>query len=320
MRNTTDSDDYRLHFSLAMMYLLRVLIQAETNEKRQTKKRLVLAQKHGRWQRHFGDKIATDLTSEAVILALLPTTWEKYKAMLLLIDLTYCDPFAPYELKFKRQDLHQGLCQLAQHMGLDAGVVENIEATYLQAHRSQWRLRWKLLAMFSVFGLLFLFTGKGIQFVIRQTVQSLRGGFSALTPDYGLSLLSGGNLAIFGEAMAGGLWLVNQDKLSNDSNSGLPVPLLFRLLQSQDIKQELIKFQVTFKWVMLEYHYDEAVAMIETLSQRQDSLAARIEREKDQNEKRAKRITEIKSTYFHVQQTLKWARQQLAEKQASSQP
>ena len=298
-------DNYSFYISIATLYLLYELIECEKNEKRKNKKQRVLAQKKARLQQFFTDVSDDSLTQENIAQQ-LPKEFSREKATVFLIDLIYCDPFAPFDLKFKNNDLDKALLKLAGCINLSGEDVTRIQDSYQQAHRSHWHLQWKLLAFISLFGIVFLITGKGIQFLIRQSIQGIKGGVTAFSPDYGLSGLAGGNLAVFGEEMAGGRWLITDvKKVVDDSNSGFYTPPLLRLLKSSDIKQELIKLQVTFKEVLLD-NQQQAQTIIDTLNKQQTKLEGRIEVEKNQNEKRSSRIQEVKNTHRYVEQTLKW--------------
>jgi len=229
-------------------------------------------------------------------------------AKALLIDLSFSNPFSPYQLEYKEKDLLKIAKQIGECVGLKSDAIEAIWKTRKEALDSHSEIAWGKIMMFAVGGAAVLATGG---WMAAPALAAYLGGSAGLAGaaavSYGLALLGGGSLALGGMGMAGGLWLVTGAGAIGGIMLGGGGAMLVQL-GSGAAKVELVKLQVSFKEITLSGQVDRAISQnaILKLLEEQNELKLKLEEEQSLNDKNSSRIKEIESILETMDKSINW--------------
>ena len=235
-------------------------------------------------------------------------------AQTLLVDLSFGDPFAPYELKTSDDDMREALESVADDLGVPRSFVEEIADVRKEALRAH---RWKLGGRHVAFGLLGagLFAAGGWMFApaLGAALGSAAGLGGAAATNFGLALLGGGSLAAGGAGVAGGMAVVTGVSAGIGAVGATGASVLHSL-GAQGAKEELVKLQTTYKAVLLHSQQDraKAKAVVTKLAQQQSSLEKDLARERQLNDENAERLKDLERTIEHVENAVEWMREEAA--------
>jgi hypothetical protein len=313
---TERNDDYTYHLAMGSHALAQRLTQLETNAERKERKERVLARKTELLVATYPEDVG-DLEPTAQFSA-LPSRLGQHEdedtRRTLLIDLTFSDPFAPYELEFKRSDMDQALGEVARTLGLSVADVKAIRATQAAAIRAHILTKGVKVTAVGVGAAVVLGTGA---FFIAGPVGSLIGMYAGLSgaaaTNFGLALLGGGSLAAGGLGMAGGMAIVTGVG-ATAGFVGVSGAALMMELGAARSRAELVKLQVAYKEVLLHNQADMAKAqlVIKDLAEQLDQLRGQLEIERTLNDRNAQRLKELKETIQAVERSLDWMQKQRA--------
>lgn len=204
---TTDKEFAALT-AAASTILARELTRVETNAERKAKKQRVLDKKWDCFVRTFPE-LAAEVPSLADLDALVRRGLPLDRAITLLVDLAFSDPFSPYELKFKPKDFHNSLVSVASLLGVSEERVEQLEKTQKDAMRAHKHVAWGKVVLWGAGGTIVLAVGGWIAAPwIAGGIGAAAGLTGAAATAHGLAVLGGGSLALGGFGMAGGMWIV----------------------------------------------------------------------------------------------------------------
>jgi hypothetical protein len=135
--------------------------------------------------------------------------WEPKWKDLLLIDLIFASPFAPYEIKSDEKEKEIGLQPLALAFGVPISRFERMCAARREAIKVHRQVDWLRIGIISAGAIAICAAGGWLAAPMLGTALGTAAGLSgAAAVAHGLALLGGGALAAGGAGMAGGVWLV----------------------------------------------------------------------------------------------------------------
>jgi len=228
----------------------------------------------------------------------------------LLIDLSFSNPFSPYQLAYKEKDLLKVTKEIGECLGLESDAIEGIWKTRKEALDSHSEIAWGKIMMFAVGGAAVLATGG---WMAAPAFAAYLGGSAGLAGaaavSYGLALLGGGSLALGGMGMAGGLWLITGAGAIGGIMLGGGGAMLVQL-GSGAAKIELVKLQVSFKEITLSGQIDRAISQnaINKLVVEQKELERKLKEEQSLNDKNSARIKEIETILETMGKSINWMR------------
>jgi hypothetical protein len=321
-RNTTplgnpdDHPDYALALGLSSYYVAERVAVVQGNDTRKKAMRRVAQLKLENVHESFPRCVAqvTNQTSAASRLEGLKLG--SPEARTLLIDLSFSDPFAPYEFTdYDRDaDMRKALKDLAPRIGCDASEIDNIEQIRREATKAHEHRNVLLMAAFGIGGAAILAVGG---WMAAPAIAAYLGGAAGLTgaaaTAHGLALLGGGTLAAGGFGMAGGMLVVTGAGAVLGGVAGAGGRLLFQL-GAAAASAELVKLQVTFKAVLLQGQADikKAQAVIKSLYERERELDEILTEERKLNQENAKRVKEVEKIIEAVIRSRGWMEEELA--------
>lgn len=299
----------RLAVAAATYQLADHLTRAETNEDRQKKKKRVLGLKRKTLESAFPDETATvDLSRPGSALGLLPAKLRRQDVLPLIIDISFCDPFAPYQLKYKDSDFKEALAGVAKRMGLTTADVDAIDKTKKSAFKAHKHIAWTKIALYTVGGGVVLALGGWIAApAIGAAIGGGAGLAGAAATAHGLAILGGGSLAMGGAGMAGGMALVvGAGGVAGGALMGGGTLLL--QLGAANAKVELVKLQTTFKLSLLatQTQAKKAQEVVKSLTAQKSDIKKELKRERELNDKGAARIKNLESTVQALEDALSW--------------
>ena len=309
--------DYTYYLSMGSLALAQRLTQLETSPSRKERKARVLARKTellvATYPEDLGDLEPT------VQFSALPSRLGQHEdestRRTLLIDLTFSDPFAPYELKFERSDMDKALAELARTIGLSAADVKAIRDTQAAAIRAHLLTKGVKIAAAGAGAAVVI--GAGAFFVaapvIAGAIGTAAGLSGAAATNFGLALLGGGSLAAGGSGMAGGMAVVTGVGAAAGF-TGVSGAALMMELGAVRSRAELIKLQVAYKEVLLHNQTDiaKAQSVMKDLVRQLDELRDQLEIERTLNDRNAHRVKELEKTVEAVEHSLGWMKKQRA--------
>ena len=248
--------------------------------------------------------------------------WPKDEAITFIIDLAFANPFAPYELQYRRGEFKKGLGYVGQIVGLEPVDVERVLRTQDEALKAHHHIDWARITLFGIGGLIVLGVGGWLLAPgIGMAIGAAAGLSGAAATSHGLAILGGGSLAAGGAGMAGGMWLVTSTGAAIGILSSGGATLLLQL-GAANARIELTKLQVSYKELILgnQMELKKAQEVIKSLSQRRDEILQRIEEERELNEANAGRLKDMEETLRAVEESLRWMKKAEAPgKQGSNQ-
>ena len=311
-----DYPEYPLAVALGSYFLALRIADVQGNDLRKKRMRKVAEKKRELVAETWPDYAHITRKPAAVGAALRALKLETAEARTLLIDLSFSDPFAPYEFHDynEEDDLEGALKDLAPHVGLSADFVDHLGETRRDATKVHKRRNLALTAAFGIGGAIVLAVGGWMAApAIAAYLGAGAGLAGAAATAHGLALLGGGTLAAGGFGMAGGMMIVAGTGAVLGGVAGVGGHALFQL-GAAGAQSELIKLQVTFKTVLLEGHADtrKAQAVIKGLHTRQQELTRLINQERELNQENAKRVKELEKILVSLERSERWMRDEIA--------
>ena len=152
-----EPEEYSQAIAAATLLLAKGLVNAEKNSTRQEKLRSVMQIKLDLFYQAFSSERRSDWADAQ--RNFLQNALSKQKAVMLIIDLSFANPFAPYELKFKDSDLKTYIKTVAAVVGVSNEKVDSIFRTRTDANKVHRRISYGTLAVVTVVGVLVIATG-----------------------------------------------------------------------------------------------------------------------------------------------------------------
>jgi hypothetical protein len=308
--------DYTYHLAMGSHALAQRLTQMETSAARKERKERVLARKTELLVATYPDDLGG--LEPTVQFSALPSRLGQHEDVdtrrTLLIDLTFSDPFAPYELKFERGDMDTALGEVARTIGLSAADIKAIRSTQAAALRAHIFTKGVKVTAAGVGAAVVLGAGA---FFIAGPIGAVIGGYAGLSgaaaTSAGLAMLGGGSLAAGGLGMAGGIAVVTGIGAAAGF-AGISGAALMMELGAARSRAELIKLQVAYKEVLLHNQADTAKAqlVVKDLGGQLDELREQLEVERTLNDRNADRLKELEKTVEAVERSLGWMKKQRA--------
>ncbi len=306
-----DQNRYAIALTASLLKIAQTLALRETNTERKAKKQRVVQKKISMLREAFPEATrGVDLHGDA--LALVRGNWERPDALRLLVDLSFADPFAPYQLKYKDKDFAFGLQLVAVVLKLTAADIERVRETRKKAIKAHKHIAWGKIAAYGLGGLVVVGLG-GWMFapLIGGAIGTAAGLSGAAATAHGLAILGGGSLAIGGMGMAGGMWIVTG--VAAAVGGGVLGGGTFLLnLGAAQAKVELVKLQMNYKLVLLENQVQRAKTqeVIRGLTAQRAAIAAELAFERELNEKNSARLKNMEETLRAVEDALGWIKDQ----------
>lgn len=297
----------------ASIILARELTRLETNTDRATKKQRVLGKKWDAFVRTFPE-ITADVPSMSDLDAFVRRGVPLSKAITLLVDLAFSDPFSPYQLKFGKKDFHNALVGVANLLGVSAERVEQLEKTQKDAMSAHNHVAWGKIVLWGAGGMIFMAVGGWIAAPwIAGGIGAAAGLTGAAATAHGLAILGGGSLALGGFGMAGGMWIVAGAAALGGGGILGGGTLLLQLGAAQ-VKIELLKLQVSYREVLLltQAEVGKAQEVITNLENQRKEIDTKLGEERELNDKNSRRIEDLEAILLAVDDSLKWIKEQKA--------
>lgn len=309
-----DHDSYTVALGLASARMAELLVKSEEDEKRRERKQKVLREKIKLLRDAFPEykERLRGRASPGSLLRELELDPED--AQTLIVDLSFADAFAPYELKSEDGDVRGALEQVAEDVGIEKRFVTEVSKTRRDAARAH---RLRLTGRHLAFGLLGagLFAAGGWMFApaLAATLGAAAGLSGVAATNFGLALLGGGSLAAGGAGMAGGMAVVAGTSAAV-GGAGFAGGSLLHSLGEAGAREELVKLQTTYKAVLLHSQRDRAKArkVVEQLAKQQAALEKDLSRERTLNDDNAQRVKNLEKTIEHIERSLEWMKKQQA--------
>lgn len=313
---TEHDADYTYHLAVGSHALAQRLTQLETDKTRKERKTRVLGRKTELLVATYPDELGG--LASSVQFRALPSRLGQHESedtrRTLLIDLTFSDPFAPYELKFTKSDMDEALGEVANTLGLSAKDLGAIRATQAAAARAHVLTKGAKVAVAGVGAAVIIGTGAFFAApLVGAAIGGIMGLSGAAATNAGLALLGGGSLAVAGHGMAGGMALVTGIGAVSGFGGVSGAGVMMELGAARS-KAELIKLQVAYKEVLLHNQADTAKAqlVIKDLAAQLDELREQLEIERTLNDRNANRLKGLEQTIDAVEHSLGWMRKQKA--------
>ena len=293
----------------ASLLLADDLACRESNKTRRDRKYRVVLRKFDLLREAFPAHVGKLQRVDAA-RSLVEGKWPRPRAVTLLVDLAFSNPFFPYELNFKEKDLESAIEKVAPLVQATAEDVRRVRQTRKEALSAHRHIDWLKIGLCGAGGLAVL--GLGAWFAapaIGAAIGTAAGLSGAAATGHGLAILGGGSLALGGWGMAGGAWLV--------TGAGATLGLVggggsIALLQlgAAAVKVELVKLQVSLKVVVLDTQMElaKAQSIIANLAAHRDEIAKVLEEERLLNEKNAARVKNMEATLQSLEDSIKWMR------------
>jgi len=306
--------DYIYHLAVGSQGLAQRLAQLETDKARKERKDRVVRKKVELLVAMY-PKLAG---LESAQLSALPSRIGRHEdadtRRTLLVDLTFSDPFAPYELKFKKSDMDDALGRVASTLGLSAADVASIRATQTAAARAHVaHSAIKIAAVGAGAAAVLATTAWFTVPIIAASIGAAAGLSGVAATNFGMALLGGGSLAAGGFGMAGGMVVVTGVGAVAGFGGASGAMVMMQIGAARS-KAELIKLQVTYKEVLLRNQADVAKAqsVVKNLATQHEALRTQLDEERGLNDKNAARLKELEDTIEAVEHSLEWMHEQRA--------
>ena len=309
---TPDRDEeYALKLAVCSTFLAEYLAEQQGKEKRREKMIRVVDEKKALLRDTFF-RCRDDMPSGTELLALMPPQPMRDQTLELLIDLSFSNPFAPYELKFDAAHLFVGLNELAVYFGLERNAVKNLRETRKAALKAHRQFSWIKIALFGGGGFaVFALGGYFLAPIIGTAIGAATGLYGAAATAHGLAILGGGSLALGGAGMAGGTWLVTSISAAIGATV-LGGSQLLLALSSDQLRLELVKLQMNYKLILLEgqTHIAKAQEVISGLEEKRQFVEHQLEHERLLNDKNSWRLKELETKLQAIIQAKDWMEEQ----------
>lgn len=305
-----DDRTHALGLAAGTLVMAAEIAEREKDEKRRDKMLRVVDRK---WAsvRDSWPEVGEDAEDA---LAKATGDWEEKDRVRLLIDLDFAEPFIPYELKYVGADKDASLEKVAWVLGLGTSAAASVRRTRRDAIKAHRRLDWTKIGVYGVGGAVLVGTlGFFAAPLLGGALGAGAGLGGAAAAAHGLALLGGGSLAMGGAGMAGGLWLVTGVGAAAGVIGGGGSTALLQLGAAQ-AKIELLKLQINYKLTILDSQMDtiKAQEVISSLAEQQEELRAKLDEEKELNDRNAGRVKEVEETLQTLGEAVKWMQAQTA--------
>lgn len=309
MENQSASANHTYSFAFAVggLALAHELIAREGNEDRRKKKQRVIALRRDLIRDAFPEETKGARMISRIIPRMPSDLPEDQKAML-FIDLAFSNPFSPYELKYGDSDFREALRQVARLIGLPEGRVDSILATKKEVAKGYQNFDFGKVLAIGIGGAVVLgLGGWAAAPIIGSALGGAAGLSGAAATAHGLALLGGGSLAAGGAGMAGGLYLVTGAAVAIGGTTVGGSAFLIQL-GAAGAKAELIKLQTSYREVLLhsQLHTKKATNAIRSLAVDRQEVQAKLEEERQLNEKNAARLKELEETVEALDNAITW--------------
>ena len=306
-------DDYTFIISIGTCWLARKISSFETKEARKQKMLDVIKIKGSLLKESFPKEKIKSSGITHLVKYLKSVNWESEEnKVLFIIDLLFCNPFSPYEIKFSEEHHHKALMDLGDYLGIKTKRIEQIIKTKCEAVNAHNRWSWGKIALYGLGGMLLIGT---CAWFAAPAIGTLLGSAAGLTgaaaTSYGLALLGGGSLAAGGAGMAGGMWLLTGAGAAIGLSAAGGGSLLLQI-GAASARVELMKMQVSFKEILLttQTQLKKAQKVIRNLERQKKELEDSLEIERKLNDKNAQRVKELEDKVTAIEVTLEWMYEQ----------
>lgn len=303
----SSNHSFALAYSCATLLLARELTKLETDKARKEKKESVLKKKFEMFVDTFKNDIPQNVSINNID-TLLRHKWGHDRAITLLVDLSFFDPFSPYELKYSEKDYKSALCFVGNLIGISNKKVDDIIRTKKKAIAAHKHIAWGKVAIFSAIGIVVCGVGG---WLVAPLIGSAIGAASGLVgiaaTSHGLAVLGCGSLALGGLGMAGGMWVVTGTGVLIGTVTIGGSALLLQIGAAQT-KVELTKLQVYYREVILinKAKLGKAKKVILELNKRKHELETKLSEEELLNESNSRRIKDLKDIIEAITDSIKW--------------
>ena len=280
---------------------------------RRPKKRNVRKLKEDAFKKAFEKELPRLVFDKWQLLTVARAELSKRDAKALLIDLSFANPYSPYELEYKEKDLLAAAAKVGQYLGLTDEEIDAIWKTRKDALDSHSAFSWSKVVLMAVGGgVILALGGWAVAPVLGAYLGAAGTGLAgAAAIAHGLALIGGGSLAFGGLGMAGGMWIVVGASALGGTLAAGGGTVLFQL-GSGAAKIELVKLQISFKEITLAEQVNAKVsqAAIKALEKDRKELEEKLEQERKLNDKNSSRIDEIEKILKTMEKATSWMKKQ----------
>ncbi len=234
--------------------------------------------------------------------------WEEIKRTVLLVELAFASPFAPYEVEVSKGHRLAGLHEMAGVLGIPYKRVEEIDNSILSARKAHRHVAWGKIAVATVVGAVVLGLGG---WAVAPLIGSALGGAAGLSGAaavaHGLALLGGGSLAAGGAGMAGGmLAITGVGAAAGGLGMGGAVALWSAGYNAA--VGELVKLQVSYREVLLrsQLRSMHVALVVERLNEQIVELQKKLNEERELNDAKSKRLEELERIIRAYEDAREW--------------
>lgn len=303
MTTTPPDDSYSYWFAVAMIAVAKHLEESESNTKRKDSMGEVIKLKEDALRAAYPEPILCEVHPK-----------DRKEAMLMCIDLAFCNPFAPYQLSYSENNMKKAVAAVVERWELRAFDIDAIFRDKPKALKTLTRIDYRNIALFG-FGAaaLLALTGAAAAPAIAAALGNAAGLSGVAAILYGLALLGGGSLAAGGAGMAGGLWLLAGVGATvgfiGGSGGAIAVGALLQTLSPGELKRELAKLLVTHFQVgrgrlshLIKVEIQEGR---ERLKAEREELERNLEKERGLNDGNAPRVKNLEEKIWMINVTEK---------------
>lgn len=289
--------NYTVLMGLGTWVLAETCRQREERDTRREKKARVVGRKWKMLTEAFPKDAAELRRDRRTVCEYIDSRfrWNDARRREYLVDLTFTDPFAPWQLKTGADDVRAGVEMITAHLGVDDSFLDEVESIRKAATRAHRSLDVRKVALYGLGGAAVLGTGG---FLAAPAIGAMLGGVAGLSgaaaTSAGLAALGGGSLAAGGFGMAGGIAVVTGITAAGGAAVGSGSQLLMQL-GARATRAELIKLQTNYRAVLLhdELHLEKAKRVSEGLHARLVEVEKTLAEERKLNDKNSGRLKEL---------------------------
>lgn len=243
------------------------------------------------------------------VLAELSADWTEQQRMLLLIEATSQNPFAPYDIAWYPDHELAALAHLANVIGLPTSTAQKVTSTFTEAASAHKKLSIKRAGAIGIGAAVALGSAGFLAApAIGAAVGSAAGLSGAAATSYGLGLLGSlGGASVPGTFTAGGMWLIAQTGVAAGAVAGAGGSMLYSLGAAQ-AQNEVIKLQVTYKLILFDLQQNEAAALdvFSELQRRIDDLEVALADQLELSDPDSPKIQNLQQTLDSVVAAEQW--------------
>ena len=294
--------------ALGSVFLSFELANAEKNAARKAKMRRVVKENIDLIRDAWPTQAKSVVDGGRAIAALVDMDLDHDTRHMLMIDLVFSDPFAPYELRYSEGALKKCLETLASLLSLPSGIVDEIGDIRKQARKAYSKHGVVTVAAFGVGGAALLALGGYMAAPAIAAYLGASAGLSGAAATLnGLALLGGGTLAAGGYGTAGGMAIIAGAGAVAGGASGVAGSLLYQM-GAAGSRNELIKLQVTYKAVLLtsQLQTKKAQEVTKGLAERERELSKTINEQLLLNDENSRKIKDLREILESVEKARAW--------------